>query len=715
MYRTTLVSSRTILFCFLIPFYSALVCVHGVEAQTTIKLLLTSNIQGKSSPDVPNQEEHDPLLVLAQNIVAEKEATDVYLDLGNAFYPGVISKFSSGSIMMDFLDGFDCKATLVSSKDLHIGLQNLDFLRGSRNVKLLSANISRASNSVFTPYVIADVRGTKIAFIGISSKQLKFDIAEKDLYDTVLKDEKEVLGPVLKEIGSAGIDHIVLLSGMKLEETVLLLESYKQIDMAVCGGDYTGMLYESKASRIDLVDGRSILMIDDSFDYYILELALNDRVFPQAMQPRKARYKPTQHPTYLEFADRLSLWKSKYLAEQNQKIASTDGQDYLLNDLRLTQLLRARFNSEVAFVNNNTIRGYPIENDIRQSDVLNMVNLDFTVFTFDLTGAQLAMVNQNQSGLISAGISQKDKLFIQGYPIDGQRKYRVAATQPAFEKIRQILGTDISYRNSWITVTDLLTADLKNEKLTLRDDYAYLDRRFRTLIDVYLSNFVATGSVQRRNTSDTPVDQPIENYDKWGLEDRIDLTFYNQFHRFVLTPYILYVRQNDDYIQNLLRGTFLYDYNLSENIRPYNKFQVDTVVEEVDGRRPILIRETMGISTYKNFFSGKLGLGLEKMLQDPADDAVYGIELIMGVTYPFLKHFTYSFNIDNFVSMQGGDSDRWGLRTEIDNAISVRVNSYLSLSLKHKYFYLHEDEFNAEYRSSQFFTTVDLNTYWKLW
>lgn len=689
--------------------------VLAADSRADIKLLLTSNIEGRSSVALENQASLDPLLLLAQNIEAErKKGVDLYLDLGNAFYPGVISKFSSGSIMMDFFDDMGCAATLISSKDLHVGITNLEYLQRNRKVRLLSANIERPGRRVFTPYFVTDIKGVRIAFVGISSKRLEFDIAEKDLYSISLKDEKEALEPIVKELSHEGVNRIILLSGMKIDYTMQLMTALPQIDMALCGGDFTGSLYDGKVSRIDLVDGRSIVMLDERFDYYIVDITVDGGMHLSALQPRKARPLETHDFAYLEFVDRLSLWKTKYLNEQSEQIASADQSEYRLNDFRLSQLLRDRFNTEIAIVDQNTINSYPVRKDIRRSDLLRLVNLDYNIFTFLLNGDELQFIQRNRAGLVVVGLTRDKTLMVQGYPLEKNRKYKVAATQSAFEDIERLLGKKIAYTNSWTTVTDLLVQDLKHDRVTLRSDYSYLDRQFRTLLDVSLSNFIGSGSVHRSGDIETPVDQPAQSYSKWGLEDTMDLTFYNQFHRLVLSPYLFYVRQDDEYIQNLLRGTLLYEYNLNEYLRPYNKFQCDTVVEKVQGQRPILIRETMGLSTYRYYLSGRLGLGFEKKIQDPADDALFGFETILGFKYPFLKYFTYAFGINNFASIRNGGG-HLGLRSEIDNALTARINAYLSISLRHKFFYLYEDESNGEYSSSQFYTTVDLTTAWKRW
>ena len=711
----TLLSFFLSLFCWIIlGLFFSKTSAAGVD----LKLLLTSNIQGNSTLEVENQATEDPLLILAQNILAEKEnGVDLYLDLGNGFYPGAISKFSSGSVMMDFFDYLDCTATLVSSKDLQISLQNLSFLQKRRHVRLLSANIMRPQGPVFTPYLIKKIGKTTIAFVGLSSQKLEFDIAEKNLNGTELRDEKEALEALFSKLSAQKVEHIVLLSGLRLSRTLELMETFKAIEMALCGGDYTGRLFDSKASRIDLSDDRSMVMLDRNFDYYTIDLNIADRISLLAVHPSKATPKENYNNAYLAFNSRLTLWKKMYQTEQNQWITHTDNKEYLLDDMRLLQLMRDRFNSEIAIVDQDTINPYPIKKNISQSDLLRLVNLDYKIFTFHLSGDQLTKIagQQDESDLAIAGVEKNETIKIQGYPIEGKRPYSVSATQSAFRKIRRLFEKDIPYNNSWKTVTDVLTEDLVTEKVILRDDYVYLDNRFRTLIDVYLANFVAAGSVKRDDNIETPSSQPEKSYNKWGLEDVIDLTVYNQYHRFVLTPYIFYSRQDDSYVQNLLRGTFLYEFNLSEFARPYNKFQCDTVVDEVDGQRPILIRETIGASLYGEYLTGKAGLGFEKKVQDPVDDAQYGFETILSFNYPFLESFSYILDIDNFISTQNKRDGRWDVRSEVINTLSFELNTFLSVSLKHKYFYHHESELDEDYRSSQILTSLDLKTDWKIW
>lgn len=702
--------------CILAFLLSSFLLSTYVQAETHFSILVTSNLQGKFSLDTENQETTDPLLILGQNIVFDRNnGIDLYLDLGNALYPGILSKYSSGSIMLDFLDNFSCAALLVSSKDLQVGTKNLEFMQESKKVHLLSSNIVQAGKPIFTSWFAVDTTETRIAFLGLSSQKVRFDVAEKDLYGYGLVEVKEALAVQLKDIRATGIKHIVLLSGQTLKDTAQILETYPDIDMALCGGDYTDQFLAGKASRVDLADGRSIVMADDSVDYYHLNLVIDGVLKVQSLDPKRAQPIPTKDFLYQEFKNRLTLWKEKFRDDEDRLVARLSDMEYGVDDLRFGHLLRDRFNCELGVVEENTINQVSVKQAIRHSDFFSMVNRDYNIFLISLTGDEIKTVQKQGEELVIAGMDADTDTQIQGSPLVGTRLYHVAASQLAMQKIQRLLGKQIDYSNTWMTVTDLVMDDLKTKQIILRKDYDYLDRRFRTTVDASLSNFIDDSTVRKGDNIETPPGQPTQSYNKWGLENTIDIATYNKYHRLVLTPYIFYSRQDDSYLNNILRGTFLYEYNLSETFKPYNKLRYDTVFEEVDGLRPSLVRETAGISTVYKYVTGKFGLGFEQEVQDPSEAALYGIELIVAARIPFLSHFTYAFDLDTFAGILDEGVGQWQTRSEVNNGISAELNSYLSLSFRHKYFYFNEESAGESYQNSQFITSLDFKSDWKFW
>lgn len=691
-----------------------LLCPSLVLASEDISIIVTSNLEGRFSLPEKDQETIDPFLLLAQDMLAERanKKIDLYFDLGNAFYPGTLSRYSFGSIVMDYFNLFSCDAALISSKDLRIGVDNLQFLQTAKQTRLLSANITRDKKPVFTPYTVFKKGDESIACMGLSSKRIRFDIAEKNLYSIQLENESGIVPGILAEIEKNKINHIILLSGLNLRETISLLKENNRIEMAICGGDNTGEIFSGKARRIDLADGRPVLLLPDAAGYYIINLTADADIRIKSIERKSLMPVQTNNKNYREFRNRLSLWKQKFRAEEDSGILNTDGREYIINDNKFSHLMRDEFNSEVSVIEKNTINPTGFNGEIKRSDIISATNQDYNIFVYDLKGEDLKKLSAADDTIVVSGFSA-DR--IQGYPVEDQRRYRVSSGQSSFEKVGQILHKHIEFKNSWITITDLLMSDLKGKKRIFRDDFSYIDNRFRVMLDFSLSNYIEHAGVSSGENIDTPLGQPSESYQEWGLENKIDLTIYNRYHQIVVTPYMFFVSQEDQYLENLLRGTLLYTLNIHDMFKPYGKTQFETVVREVEGMRPVVLRETTGANIVAKFLSGKLGAGFEKKIYEPAEAAAYGLEAIINLKIPFLEYFTYIFNLDSFYSIQKLNTVNNGyVRCEMENALSLAVSALISVSFKYKYYYFYSQNLHEKYINSQWVTSLDFKTDFKM-
>ncbi|MFZ2634080.1 MAG: hypothetical protein WA081_14435 [Desulfosalsimonadaceae bacterium] len=689
---------------------------YARAADTEIRLLLTANLNGRFEAAAENQDTEDPMLVMAQSLIREQKTrpADLFVDLGNAFYPGVLSRFSYGSVMMDFLDYLDCAATLVSSQDLNIGVSNLEFVSKGKHTRLLSANIKKNGKPVFAPWFIQRIQGKTFAFIGLTSDTGFLDIAEKKILDVTVKDFDKALADTINRLQTQHVDYMVVLSGRSYSENIALMEKYPDISLCISGGDATGELYAAKAERVDIGAGRSIITLTNPAGYYVLTLAAGEQPSVNALAVdslafRKPAYSRTRDGNYLDFTSRLSIWKERFARDGEGDIIQTSV-DVAVDDLRVAELLRHRFGTEAAILEKNTITPGKLAGNITFSHLLKLVNNEFPIFTYKLSGSELKQVARSQKNLVIAGT---DGNTVQGYPIDDKRRYRICSPQSVYDRIVKSLNNEIKYTNSWQTIPDEIKEDLKGEQVIARSDYGYLDNRYRVLTDVALSNFYDHSSVSRDDDMDTPPGKPGKTYQKWGLEDKIDVTVYNRMHKFIFTPYIFYIRQDDSYFQNLLRGTFVYTYNMSPVLKPYHKSQLDTVVKEVDDLRPLLFRETFGVLAETKYVTAKMGLGFEKQTQDPEEDLLTGLETIVGVKYEILKNLTYTMDLDTFIAVEQVDLTEQQIRAELTNALSYKLNSFMAVSTKHKWFYFYSLEAEDHYRYAQLLLTLDLVTDFK--
>ncbi len=682
-----------------------------LHAETGLTLLLTSNLQGRFSEESLNQDKSDSMLLLAQSLIKEREGRgyDIYLDLGNAFYPGALSRYSYGSVMMDFFTFFDCRATLISSRDISLGLTNLKFLSDGKTTKMLSANITSDNEPVFTPYIILNHAKRKIGIIGVSSADGLFDIADKKVLNISFRKYQETIKERAEELKGDGCDNIILLSGLSYRNNIELMQEIPEVNLIISGGDSTGSFFSIPASRVDLQWGRSVVALLKNDGYYRLELDLGEGIEIKSMNFNKPDEYKTSYPAYTEFANRLALWKEKFRGE-NSRVIADNIPETPVTDESVANMLRHRYRSEIGIIEKNSILQQTLSGSLYYSTILTLVNDDYPVFNYRLSGADLKKIDENGSDLVIAGLKEGR---VQNYTVSDARTYSISSTQYTYDRISRILRKHIDYVNTWETLQSELEDDLKTDKSLTSVDFDYLDDRFRMLIDISISNFYDRSVVERGDSITTPPGKPEMTYRRWGMEDTINITLYNADHNIVLTPYIYYIKLDEVYLQNLFRGSLLYSFNLNDYVKPYHKSQFDTVVIEVDGR-PVLIRETAGFSLTTEMVTGKIGAGFEQQIQDPENPKLYGFETLLNAKFPFTDELTYIFKLDSFISFNRNSSGELKARTEITNEFSYKINTLLGVSLKYKWFYLYTSDLEEYYKYSQTLVSIDLKTDFKL-
>ncbi len=693
------------LFIFFLLFTTLWMLPSPVMAGTPeIQFILTSNLSGRFTTSVTRQEIEDPMLIMAQSLVAEqrKNKADLYVDLGNAFYPGLLSRFSYGSVMMDFLEYFNCAATLVASQDLNIGIGNLEFLNREKRTLLLSANIIKNGNPAFTSYFIKEIKGKKIAFIGISAEKGSVNIAEKKLFNITLKEYGPALTTVLEQIENKGVDHIVLLSGASYPDNLNLMETYKNISLCISGGDATGQLYSLKSQRVDIAEGRSIITLTNPDGFYTLTLFPEKNLTVNKLEFNATAHQSSHDARYMEFIKRLTIWKEKYAVEAKSDISDIFSCDIHVDDTRVANLLRDRFKAEIVIMEKNSVTPGTISGKADCLNIFKLIDDEYPIFTYKITGMELINLYHQEKDMVYTGT---DGNLVQGCLIEKKRKYLICSTQPVYDKLARNIDREIKYTNSWRTISDEIKADLKSGRVMGSDDYDYLDRRYRKLIDISLSNFYDYSQISRDEDIETPLGKPAETYEKWGIEDKIVFTIYNRYHKFEITPYIYFIRQDENYFQNLLRGTLFYTYNLSPHLKPYHKSQAETVVQEVDHLRPLLFRETLGVFIEAAHVSGKMGMGFEKQTTDPEKDLIGGLETILSAKYDLYKSISYTLDLDTFYSAFFSDHQ---FRGEISNALYYKLNSFMSFSIKYKWFGYYSFQDHQKYTDSQILFFLDL-------
>lgn len=635
----------------------------------------------------------------------QKNPAAYHLDLGNAFFPGRLSRFSFGSLTADYLQMLGLDAGLVAAGDLNIGAESLDYIRRARGIRLLSANIFRDKSPLFEPYALFNRGGVKTALVGLTSNKSLVAYAEAQLLALHVDPPESALGATLAQVALEKPDLTIAMTGVPLRDGIVLLSRNPQIDILLCGGDAEGSLGKEAVRQVELPDGRRVIAMPR--ENPLMRIVLRQDGKRWILAEREIVDLGNTADTVVippTFERRLGLWQKWYAASENAAAENVTFQPFRLSPQFSAASLRSAFACDVAYVEDDDLDGGEAAVVKKLQDVRYAVQNDYDVFTFRLTGSELRQFYQKNPGLVFSGMTGQ---VVTGYPIRDNVRYRVCATQRGMEYAlngdRRATG-----RNQWVGITDAVTRTLE-AKITDPDRHA--DSRFRFLALINLSNVYETGRVVNASKIDTPPGQAADSYFKWGLENDVNFLFYNRRHSFSFNPYIFYVRQMDQIIRNLLRADLTYTFNTEWYLRPYQRNRIDTVVVPVNGQRPSFLRETVGAEFSYKVFTGRLGGGLEKEILDPVNDPNWGFEASVGVLWPFYTNLQYKLAFDSFSSRTY--QDFWRHRIEIANSIILTIAAPITFTVSHRWYYLYLGSVADFYNSSVLLFSLDVRTTWK--
>ncbi len=688
--------------------------IPSISFSADATLFITSNIEGQFNLR-SDMESDDNSVILLQSLYHLRSVNKnlLYIDMGNAFYPGTLSRYSYGSIVYDYFRMNKCDLSLVSSKDLRLGTGILKQLeKGFENKILLSANITLNKEKAFTPYIIKKIKNKIIVFVGLTSEGSTFDITDKNIADTDITPHMDTLAKILPEIeNTVKPDYIILLSGLTPDKNISILSKFKSINLLISGGDSTGTLYGNSIDQIVLPDSRKILFTDRRKGYFRLDLNLGKRLEVGNFNFQKPEKWAAKDRDYKKFINRLNIWKTRYNEEmvlpfKLQKDLKAD-----INNKKILSLMRHKFRTELAIFPGRENKNFTLNADSSSGYIRDKVNDDYYIYTYRLKGETVSRISESGNFIIS-GLSEGK---IQGREIEENRYYTVASTQKIYEIISESEGKTV-YKNRWVTISDLIINDIRNEKVSLKKDFSYLDDRFALIFTLSLSNRLSSETVRYGENIDTPSGYSTESIKVLGIEDSADIILFNRFNKITLSPYINYAEETLEdskyYTSNEMSLKILYQYKPYMLIQPYFKSQLNTLVKEEEYKRPVDIRETAGVLFNLQYVTLKTGLGFDRRIHDDRDIPYYGLEGTVQLEFPFLNSFTYILDIDSFFTKK--EMNNKYIKLEFSTGLKYSFSTYFSLSSKYKKIYYKDMELDEKYESKSYTFSLDFNIDFKV-
>ncbi len=312
---------------------------------------------------------------------------------------------------------------------------------------LLPTGSCAMGGSKTQPYIIREIRGSKVGIIGLSNDEV-VEVSHACRY-TRFEDASATLRRIVAELEAQGVRHIVLLTHLGLEADRRLARSVAGVDVIVGGHSHDYLGEGAPAGSYPLVEsspaGQPVLIVTaKSAGQYLGQLHVCfDAEGAPASWSGSARELEASIPPKPEISSKVKHY-AQTLVEYREKLitvnnnAGADGMDECRRGETLTALVVAdaaldygkAYGAEIAFMNAGGIRAALPKGRVSRGDVMAVMPFNGSFPVLEMTGAQIRAALEHG---VSEGTGQGPALL----HVAGM-SYRVDASQPAGSRVCEV-------------------------------------------------------------------------------------------------------------------------------------------------------------------------------------------------------------------------------------------------------------------------------------
>lgn len=230
---------------------------EGVHPPVRIVILHTNDLHGQilpfrnTHPRPGEPEEIGGFAVLAAAINktrTEAEAAGVpvvLVDAGDFFQGTPEGDLPNGRLVVDLFNLMCYDAITLGNHDFDQGQDNLRQLLERSQAPMLSANLHLAGDRAYfpraEPYIIKEVGGIRIAFVGLILHDLAMVCSKKAVAGLVVRDEAATLQTLIPELRRQGADLIIPINHCGIETDKVLAAQFSEIPLIIGGHSHTAI------------------------------------------------------------------------------------------------------------------------------------------------------------------------------------------------------------------------------------------------------------------------------------------------------------------------------------------------------------------------------------------------------------------------------------------------------------------------------------------
>ncbi len=378
----------------------------------------------------------------------ETTPTTLIVSAGDNYNGEAMSNSLFGKPVSDIFKKINITASALGNHEFDWGIDKILTWEEDMGAPFVSANIMKDGEYFVKPYIITEIKGVKVAFVGLTTTEASYKSNRNFVKYLTFLDPVESAKKFVKEAKDNGADIIVLLTHLgsytdeedgkiKFEnEELMQLTEIEGVDAIITA--HYHQLVSGFINGIPVVQslqkGRAFSMID----FYInkrTKKIKNIEISSRVLVNEKDSLKEDQEIAELikNYNNQLSTVFNESLGIVKEKISYDKYKKSPLGDL-FCDILKEETNSDIAMLNGGSITGQFYPGEIRIKDIYSILPFDNICVVLNLQGKYIKQmidrkISDKEIGELQySGVKKVNGQFIldNGQPLEDDKYYKVA-------------------------------------------------------------------------------------------------------------------------------------------------------------------------------------------------------------------------------------------------------------------------------------------------
>ena len=170
---------------------------------------------------------------------SEKKIPTLLLDAGDIFTGTVEGSITRGKAIVRLMNRAGYEAMTLGNHEFDFGFYSLQQLAKSANFPFLGANVRRKKTnrllSFSSPYIVKKYDGLTVGIIGVTTAEVPSITLARNVGQVIFLDPISTVKTYQKLLKQEGVDLLIVLSHLGLEEDKKLARAVPEIDLIIGG------------------------------------------------------------------------------------------------------------------------------------------------------------------------------------------------------------------------------------------------------------------------------------------------------------------------------------------------------------------------------------------------------------------------------------------------------------------------------------------------